>query len=286
MANSLYVDQRGLVYYASAQLAPGDSLVPFPDPDYLAQFTLNAGSIDPVGAKAGMIATKVANGKIKKTTGWLNSCLAALALAASVAATLLGAGSALAQNADGQTFGNISATQGLLHVWNGLTWDRLPGTATGGLNVGIFNSTGGVRATVAAVSADALSASGSTGLGSLGFSYSFNGTTWDRNRNYAGTTAGSVATGVPAVVAYSGFSTSLNIAAATTVKASPGHIFKVSVVTAGAAGQICDSATTCAAANVVATIPAVVGVYDINFPALVGIRVETGAAQVVAVSFQ
>lgn len=82
-------------------------------------------------------------------------------------------------------------------------------------------------------------------------------------------------------------STALNISAATQVKATNGVIVNVSVTTAGAAGAIYDSATVggIGAANLIAEIPAVVGVYQIQFPAFNGIVVAPGAAQVVSVSY-
>lgn len=81
-------------------------------------------------------------------------------------------------------------------------------------------------------------------------------------------------------------STNLNITAATQIKPSSGQVFKLSVITAGVAGQLCDNNGACAAANVVATIPAVVGVYDIMWRFGTGIRVEPGAGQVLSISWQ
>lgn len=79
----------------------------------------------------------------------------------------------------------------------------------------------------------------------------------------------------------------LDISAAATVKATPGRVHTVSVVTAGAAGALHDVAAhaSAAAANKVATIPAAVGVYPLNWPCLLGISVVPGAGQVVAVSY-
>lgn len=79
----------------------------------------------------------------------------------------------------------------------------------------------------------------------------------------------------------------LNITAATVVKPASGRICKVCVNVAGAAGTINDVATTggAAAGNLVFAIPAVVGVYELNFPCLSGIVVVPGAAQVVSVSY-
>lgn len=79
----------------------------------------------------------------------------------------------------------------------------------------------------------------------------------------------------------------LNITAATVVKATPGRIAKVTVNVAGAAGTVSDCITTgaVAASNLVWAIPAVVGVYDLDWPCLLGIVVTPGAAQVVSISY-
>jgi hypothetical protein len=86
-----------------------------------------------------------------------------------------------------------------------------------------------------------------------------------------------------------GAASALNIAAATVVKAAPGRIARVSVSTAGSgAGSVHDCATVgaIAAGNLVASIPDVVGVYEIDFPCAAGIVVSPGAGgQVVSVSF-
>lgn len=84
-----------------------------------------------------------------------------------------------------------------------------------------------------------------------------------------------------------GNSSSLNITAATVVKAAAGTVYTVTVTTAGAAGSIHDCATTGAAdaANLIFEIPAVVGVYTLTFPCFTGIVVSPGAAQVVSVAF-
>lgn len=83
-------------------------------------------------------------------------------------------------------------------------------------------------------------------------------------------------------------STSYNITAATVVKATPGKLAYISVVTAGsAAGSANDCATTGAAAagNKVATIPAAVGVIPVNWPCGTGITITPGSGQVIAVSY-
>ena len=84
-----------------------------------------------------------------------------------------------------------------------------------------------------------------------------------------------------------GVSSLLNIAAATVVKSGVGRIVKVSVTVAGAVGNIYDSASTTgnSATNLIAVIPAVVGVYTLEWPVGTGIVIAPGAAQVVSVSY-
>ena len=69
---------------------------------------------------------------------------------------------------------------------------------------------------------------------------------------------------------------SLNITADAVVKASPGRCFRVSVIVAGAAGALHDCTTTgaIAAANKVGVIPATIGIYEFNWPHLVGITID------------
>lgn len=84
-----------------------------------------------------------------------------------------------------------------------------------------------------------------------------------------------------------GQSSTLNITAATVVKATPGRLVRINVTVAGAAGTANDCATTgaAAAANVICAIPAVVGVINIEWPCATGIVITPGAAQVVSVSY-
>lgn len=77
----------------------------------------------------------------------------------------------------------------------------------------------------------------------------------------------------------------LNITTATAVKTGAGRIVRFVVTTAGAAGTIHDSATTGATGTLIATIPATVGIYYLDFPVTTGILVTPGAAQVVSVSY-
>lgn len=83
-------------------------------------------------------------------------------------------------------------------------------------------------------------------------------------------------------------SSALNLTGATRVKATPGRLFKVSVIVAGSApGTINDCATTGAAAasNQVGTIPNTVGTYEFEWPFAVAIVIIPGTAQTVAVSY-
>jgi hypothetical protein len=84
-----------------------------------------------------------------------------------------------------------------------------------------------------------------------------------------------------------GLFTSLNITAATVIKASPGRLVRISVIVAGAAGTANDCTTTgaAAAANEVAVIPAAIGPVLLDWPCLTGIVVAPGAGQTVAVSY-
>lgn len=91
-----------------------------------------------------------------------------------------------------------------------------------------------------------------------------------------------------AVIVGKGIKTALNLSADTVVKSVKGRIAKVSVLTAGSApGFIYDAATvgTASAANLLAAVPNVVGVYDIDMPAATGIVYVHGTAQVVAISY-
>jgi hypothetical protein len=78
-----------------------------------------------------------------------------------------------------------------------------------------------------------------------------------------------------------------NITAGTNVKTTPGKVLKMSVIVAGAAGTLNDIAAfgSAAVGNQIAVIPAVVGVYDINWTCTTGIVVVPGAAQVVALEW-
>lgn len=86
----------------------------------------------------------------------------------------------------------------------------------------------------------------------------------------------------------------LNVTAATVIKAAPGRICKVSVITAATAGTfgIYDAATTGSAATTNAVYPVSTASWPaagtfiaLDFPCLTGIVVNPGTGGVVAVSF-
>lgn len=82
--------------------------------------------------------------------------------------------------------------------------------------------------------------------------------------------------------------TVLNISAATVIKSGSGHIFLVSVITAGStAGGVYDNDKTDGhgVADQVYCIPNVLGMYHVDFPCHKGIVIAPGAGQVVAVAF-
>ena len=80
----------------------------------------------------------------------------------------------------------------------------------------------------------------------------------------------------------------LGMSASTVVKSSSGIAFTVSVTTAGAAGALYDAATVGAASsvNLIAVVPAAVGLYRVDFPVKNGIVYVPGAAQVSSVSYR
>lgn len=78
----------------------------------------------------------------------------------------------------------------------------------------------------------------------------------------------------------------LNVTAATVIKAAPGVVGKLFVNTAGStAGTLSDTTTTggVAAANLVATIPNTVGIYDIAAPFNSGIVLTPGTGQAISI---
>jgi hypothetical protein len=90
------------------------------------------------------------------------------------------------------------------------------------------------------------------------------------------------------LVTTGGTTTANNVAATTVIKATGGRLHKVNVTTAGAAGAIYDNNATGTgntAANLIAVIPATVGIYTLDWPCVTGITYVPGASQVVSVSF-
>ena len=84
-----------------------------------------------------------------------------------------------------------------------------------------------------------------------------------------------------------GVKTALGVSASTVIKAGPGRIGRVSVTTAGAAGAIYDSLTVAGvgASNLIAVIPATVGIYTVDFPVTNGIVYVPGASQVASFGY-
>lgn len=84
-------------------------------------------------------------------------------------------------------------------------------------------------------------------------------------------------------------STLLNQSAEVVVKATPGQVYTVNVVTAGSTnGSLHDCATTgaVAAGNLVFTIPEAVGNYPVNFPFKTGIVYVPGTSMVAAIAYE
>ena len=74
---------------------------------------------------------------------------------------------------------------------------------------------------------------------------------------------------------------------ATIVRTTPGMIRRISVLTAGSTtGTINDCATTAAVniTNQFFTIPNIIGIYALEWPAQVGVVITPGTGQVIAVS--
>lgn len=91
----------------------------------------------------------------------------------------------------------------------------------------------------------------------------------------------------PLVPRYGGNTSALDITAVKVVKASPGTLYRFVVTVAGAVGNVYDSVSTTgnSATNLIATIPATVGIYELSWPCATGIVVAPGAGQVVSVSY-
>jgi hypothetical protein len=87
---------------------------------------------------------------------------------------------------------------------------------------------------------------------------------------------------------HQGTDTKLNITGATVVKANQGRIVRIVVNTAGStAGSVWDAVSTAGngAANLIFSIPNVVGIYFLDIPVFAGIVITPGTAQVLSVSF-
>lgn len=114
------------------------------------------------------------------------------------------------------------------------------------------------------------------------------GAAWEAARSATALASSSgIAAGTLLVEPINGISATLNVTAATVIKATPGRVYRVSVVVAGVAGALHNVTTTGAAvaANQVAAIPAVVGIYEYNWPMTAGIVLVPGAGQTLAISF-
>jgi hypothetical protein len=202
---------------------------------------------------------------------------------------------AVAQTADSNAPSSLPGDLVYNLGWNSVTssWDRIrtggstdnsgttPNTGIVKNQMFIYNSSAGNLVPLS--SANANLDANALGNGPPAGIYGWNGASWDRLRQ--GVSNNTLGTGVLRVQPETGYSSTLNMTAATQVKATAGRAYKISVVTAGAVGQLCDTTTVCAAANVVMTVPAAVGVYEINWPFATGIRYEPGAAQVSAISW-
>ena len=95
-----------------------------------------------------------------------------------------------------------------------------------------------------------------------------------------------------ALITAQGTKTFINITAATLVKVGTGRVAKVSVIAPSTAGSsnaaVADKASTSGIsnANLIAVIPDVVGVYNVDMPCSNGIvLVPGGAGQVLAISY-
>ena len=114
------------------------------------------------------------------------------------------------------------------------------------------------------------------------------GAAWERwisATNLAAAVVGGA--GVALVAPIEGSTSTLNISAATVVKAVPGRMVRVNVIVAGSTlGGVHNTTTTgaAAAANQIFAIPNVVGTYVLHWPMTSGIVVVPGTGQVVATS--
>lgn len=91
------------------------------------------------------------------------------------------------------------------------------------------------------------------------------------------------------LVAVDGRNSSLNITAATVVKASSGRLVRINVLTAGSTTGTANDATTtggASASNEIFSIPNTVGSYYLDWPVTNGIVIIPGTSQVISVSYQ
>ena len=109
----------------------------------------------------------------------------------------------------------------------------------------------------------------------------FNGTTLDRARAAIGAIGAESTRG-------GGVSNTYNVAASTVIKAAPGRVIRISVITAGSTtGTLNDCTTTgaAAAANQIASVPNVVGVIYLDWPTTAGLVYVPGTGQVAAINW-
>jgi hypothetical protein len=92
-----------------------------------------------------------------------------------------------------------------------------------------------------------------------------------------------------ALITGQGTKSFLNVTTATLVKATPGRIVKVNVLSTGTAGNggVNDSATVVGAGstNLVAVIPEAMGTYTFDFPCANGIVVTPPSGVAVSISY-
>ena len=97
-----------------------------------------------------------------------------------------------------------------------------------------------------------------------------------------------MATQNPPVPRPGGNASQLNLSAVTVIKASPGTLYTVNVITAGSTtGKINDCKTTgaIAASNQSVTIPLAVGSYPFTFPHFSGMVFTPGTGMVASISY-
>lgn len=85
----------------------------------------------------------------------------------------------------------------------------------------------------------------------------------------------------------SGGQSSNGLSGDTLIKSGVGRLVRVSVTTAGAAGAVHDAGAVAGAGagNLIAVVPAAVGVYYLDWPVLNGIVYKPGAAQVASFTY-